>query len=244
MEIVPAIYILGEQCVALYKGSLEQKEIYNKSPLEYAAEFVSQGATKILIVDLDKSEFGTNLNLEIVKELRRETDAHLILAGGIRSMDAIARAFAMGMNQVCLGVSAEPVYVESIKKYGADKIIVGIKAKGDEVLTDQKLDFPLKVIDFAEKLPSFGVTQVLYKDVWKEGTEIHPNYDEIDRILRMTPLRVYASGGIGTKKHLKTLKEIGVKGAVIGRALYDENLYVKESLMEFSATHEAERSAQ
>ena len=235
MEIVPAIYILNEQCVALYKGSFEQKEVYNKSPLEYAKRFTSQGATKILIVDLDKSEFGTDVNLEMIKEIRAETDAHLVLAGGIRSMEGIAGAFEMGMNQVCLGVSAEPVYIESIKKYGADKIIVGIKAKGDEVLTDQKLDFPLRVIDFAEKLPSFGVTHVLYKDVWKEGTEIHPNYDEVDRILNMTPLKVYASGGIGTKKHLKTLKEIGVKGAVIGRALYDRNLSIEESLREFSA---------
>lgn len=235
MEIITAIYILNKQCVALYKGSFEQKEVYNKSPLEYAKSFVSRGATKILIVDLDKSEFDTDVNLEIVKEIRQEVDAHLILAGGIRSMEAITRAFEMGMNQVCLGVSAEPVYIESIKKYGANKIIVGIKAKGDEVLTDQELKFPLKVIDFAEKLPSFGVTQVLYKDVWKEGTEIHPNYDEVDRIIQMTPLQVYASGGIGTEKHLKTLKEIGIKGAVIGRAFYDRHLSLEESLEQFGA---------
>lgn len=205
------------------------------SPLKYAKMFVAQGVKKILIVDLDKSEFGTDVNFDIIKEIRNQLEINLILAGGIRSMEAIDAAFDMGMNQVCLGVSAEPVYIESIKKYGPEKIIVGIKAKGDEVLTDQKLAFPLRVIDFAEKLPKFGVTQVLYKDVWKEGTEIHPNYDEVDRIILMTPLKVYASGGIGTEKHLKTLKEMGAKGAIIGRAFYDRNLSIEESLEKYAA---------
>ena len=103
MEIIPAIYILNEQCVALYKGSFEQKEVYRKTPLEYSKMFVSQGATKLLIVDLDKSEFGTDINLETIKEIRAEVDTHLILAGGIRSIDAIEKAFEMGMDQVCLG---------------------------------------------------------------------------------------------------------------------------------------------
>jgi phosphoribosylformimino-5-aminoimidazole carboxamide ribotide isomerase len=234
MEIVPAIYLLNQQCVALYKGSFEQKDVYRRSPLEYVRQFIEEGASSLLIVDLDKSEFGTDVNKDLIREIREATDIPLILAGRIRTMEAIDEAFDNGMNYVVLGVSAEAVYKDSLKKYGADKIIVGVKAKGDEVLTDQKRDFPLRVIDFAERLPEFGFKKILYKDVWKEGTEIHPNYDEIDRILRMTPLEVYASGGIGRPKHLKTLKEIGVKGAVIGKALYERDIDLAESIQNFS----------
>lgn len=234
MEIIPAIYLLNGQCVALYKGSLEQKEIYRKSPLEFAKQFVNEGADALLIVDLDKSEYGSDENNELILEIRNAISVPLMLAGGIRTMDVIEQAFNNGMNYVVLGVSAESVYKESIQKYGSDKIIVGIKAKGDEVLTDQERKFPLRVIDFAETLPEFGVTKVLYKDVWKEGTEIHPNFDEVDRILQMTPLKVYASGGIGRAKHLKILKEIGTQGAVIGKALYERDIDLAESMREFA----------
>lgn len=225
MEIIPVLYILKGNIVALYKGSLEQKDTYKKKPLDFAKEFARMGANKMYIVDLDKSEFGTDENLEIIKKIREEIAADLMYGGGVRSIEAIEQCFKNGMNEVVLGVSAEEVYREAIKKYGPEKIIVGIKAKGDEVVTDMKITFPLRVIDFAENLPELGVKKVLYKDVWKESTKIGPNYDEPERILRMVPsLEVYYSGGIGTKKHLKTLKDIGVKGAMIGKALYEREI--------------------
>lgn len=230
MEIIPAIYILNGQTVALYKGSLEQKEVYRRTPLEFAQEFVSDGATSIYLIDLDASEYGSDRNVEILKGIRQKIKVPIMCAGGIRTLEAIKMLFDMGMDRLVLGVSAESVYKEAINQYRAEKIIVGIKAKGDEVLTDQKRKFPLRVIDFAENLPSIGVTTVLYKDVWKEGTQIGPNYDEVDRMLRMTPLGVYAAGGIGKTKHLKTLKEIGTKGAVIGKAFYERELYLKDCL--------------
>lgn len=227
MEIIPVIYILDGKAVALYKGQIEQKEVYSKSPLDYAKQFVDEGANKIYIVDLDASEFFRDTNLELVKEIRNNIDVDLMFAGGIRTMEKVKRSVDMGMNYIVLGVSAEKIYKEAIDTYGSDKIIVGIKAKGDEVITDEKRDFPLRAIELAESLPSFGVKQVLFKDLWKESTMIGPNYDEPDRILRMTGLEVYYSGGIGKEKNLKTLKEIGVKGAILGKALYEKVLYLE-----------------
>lgn len=235
MKIIPAIYVLDEKSVTLYKGDFEQKDVYRRSPLEYAKYFVKNGAKSLVLVDLDMSEYGKDVNQNMFREIRKNIEIELICAGGIRTMEAVDQAFEMGMNKVILGVSAEAIYSSSIKKYGSDKIIIGIKAKGDEVLTHQERKFPLRVIDLAESLPNYGVTTVLYKDVWKEGTKIHPNYDEVDRMLRMTSLKVYASGGIGTSKHLKTLQEIGAEGAVIGRALYDNDLNLAESINEFAA---------
>jgi len=224
MEIIPVIYILKGQVVALYKGSLEQKEVYRTSPVDLAKNMQSQGAHKILIVDLDASEFGDNRNQALIEDIRRSVSCELMIAGRIRTMEALDYNFQLGMNFVVLGVAARQIYVEAIKKYGADRVIVGIKAKGDEVLTDEKRLFPLRVIDFAEGLPELGVTQVLFKDIFKEGTQVNPNYDEIDRIMQMTPLEVYVSGGIGDDKNLRLLKKIGTKGAMIGKAIYEREL--------------------
>lgn len=228
MEIIPVIYILKGEAVALYKGHIDQKEVYRKSPPEYAKQFVNQGAKMIYLVDLDASEFLDDRNLPILKQIRKEIDIKLMCAGGIRTMEKLKRCLDMGMDHVVLGVSAEGIYKESIDTYGPDKVIVGIKAKGDEVITDKKRKFPLRVIELAEELPQYGVKQVLYKDLWKESTMIGPNYDEPDRILQMTNLEVYYSGGIGKEKNLKTLKRIGVKGAMIGKALYERELNLEE----------------
>lgn len=228
MEIIPALYILNGKIVALYKGSLEQKDSYRRSPLDFAKEFVRDGAQKLYLVDLDKSEFGTNENMQLLKEIRAEISVPLICGGGIRSLDDIDEHLGNGMDQIVLGVSVQKSYEEVIKKYGSDKIIIGIRAKGDEVVTDMERKFPLRVIDFAESLPEKGITQVFFQDVWKVSTQIGPNYDEPDRILRMLPLQVYYSGGIGKNKHLETLKEIGVKGAVIGKALYEREINIAD----------------
>lgn len=224
MEIIPTISIFEGKTVGFYKGDSEQKEIFRKTPLEYAKLFVRQGAKTIYIVDLDAA------NEEAIKEIRAQVDVELICAGKIRTMKKVKELFDAGINRVVLGVSAEPIYKEAIATYGDDKVIIGIKAKGDEVLTSAKLDFPLRVIDFAEKLDEYGVKYVLFKDMFKESTQVGPNYDEVDRMLQMTNLKVYASGGIGKKKHLDTLKDIGTEGAVIGKALYERELDLEELL--------------
>lgn len=224
MEIIPTISIFEGQTVGFYKGNSEQKEVFKKTPLDYAKLFVRQGAKTIYIVDLDAA------NDEVIKEIRSQIDVELICAGKIRTMEKVKQLFDLGINRIVLGVAAEPIYKEAILTYGDEKIIVGIKAKGDKVLTSVKRPFPLRVIDFAEKLHEYGVKYVLFKDMFKESTQVGPNYDEVDRMLQMTSLKVYASGGIGKKKHLETLKNIGTEGAVIGKAFYEHELDLEELL--------------
>lgn len=227
MEIIPTIPILDGQTVGFYKGDAEQKEIFNKTPLEYAKQFVREGAKSIYIVDLD----GSNED-EIIK-IRSEIDIEIICAGKIRTLEKVKYLFENEINRIVLGVAAEPIYKDAINQYGADKIIIGIKAKGDEVLTEVKRPFPLRVIDFAEKLPDYGVKYILFKDMWKESTMVGPNYDEVERMLNMTPLKVYASGGIGKMKHLDILKKIGTEGVVIGKALYENDLNLEDLLLNY-----------
>lgn len=242
MLIIPTIYIWNQRSVAVYKGDISQIQTYSKSPLEYAELFVKQGAKCIYLVDLNSSRFPDptdkmhGVNKDLIAKIKKSVNpaTELILGGGLRDEEEVKMLFETGIDKVVLGVSAENIYEKSIKLYGAEKIIVGVQAKGDEVITDQKLVFPLRVIDFAEKLTKFGVTQILYKDVFKEGTQINPNYDEVDRLLNMTTLKVYVSGGISKLKHLELLKKIGVHAAIIGKALYERELDLKELILSFS----------
>lgn len=233
MLIIPAIYILDGKCVTLYKGSIEQKDIYGKSPLEFAEDFILKGASTIFLIDLDASEFNKDTNHELIEKIRKQVDVNLILAGRIRKMEEVDMWLEKGFNQVVLGVSAKPVYKEAIDKYGPEKIIVGIKSKGDEVQTELETKFPIRVIDFAEKLPSLGVERVMFKDIWKEGTQIGPNYDEVDRMIQMLSLKVYVSGGIGKHKHLKLLNKINTYAAVVGKAYYENQIRISENITEF-----------
>ena len=242
MLIIPTIYIWNNESVAVYKGDISQIQRYRRSPLEFAQSFINDGAKHIYIVDLnasrnpDPADSMHSINKELISEMKRRIDpsCELILGGGIRDENEIKTLFETGIDKVVLGVSAEEIYAKSIQVYGPEKIIVGVQAKGDEVKTDQKLNFPLRVIDFAEKLSSYGVTQILYKDIFKEGTQVNPNYDEVDRLLNMTTLKVYASGGISKIKHLQLLEKIGVYGAIIGKAFYEHELSLRECLREFN----------
>jgi len=241
MLIIPTIYIWNKGSVAVYKGDLSQIEKYNRSPLRFAENFISEGAKYIYIVDLnasrhpDPKDSEHDINKEVIAELKKKIDPSvtLLLGGGIRTEEETKMLFDTGIDRVVLGVSAENIFKNAVLTHGTDKIIVGVQAKGDEVITDQKLDFPLRVIDFAERLSSYGVTQILYKDVFKEGTQINPNYDEVDRLLNMTKLKVYVSGGISKIKHLQLLEKLGVHAAIIGKAFYEHELNLQECLNVF-----------
>jgi phosphoribosylformimino-5-aminoimidazole carboxamide ribotide isomerase len=242
MLIIPTIYIWNKESVAVYKGDISQIERYRRTPIEFAKKFAREGAKQIYIVDLnssrnpDPSDNMHDINKKLIAEIKQEIDpkCELILGGGLRDENEIKMLFSTGIDKVVLGVSAEAIYSKSIKEYGADKIIVGVQAKGDEVKTDKETEFPLRVIDFAEKLASFGVTQILYKDIFKEGTQVHPNYDEVDRLLNMTSLKVYASGGISKITHLELLNKIGVYAAVIGKAFYENELSLSECVNRYN----------
>jgi len=242
MLIIPTIYIWNKQSVAVYKGDITHIEKYRRSPMQFAESFINDGAKNIYIVDLNSSRNPDpqdpmhGVNKELIAEMKRKIDpsCELILGGGIRDENEVKMFFETGIDKVVLGVSAEGIYKKSIEIYGADKIIVGVQAKGDEVKTDEKRNFPLRVIDFAEKLPEYGVTRILYKDIFKEGTQVNPNYDEIDRLLIMTSLKVYVSGGISKIKHLQLLKKIGVHAAIIGKAFYENELSLRECVQEFN----------
>lgn len=233
MEIIPAIYILDGRSVALYKGNYEQKQTYFRSPREMARQFEKEGAKKIHVVDLNGRRDGTFAQKEIVRSIVEAIKIPVQIEAGFQTIDDIQAAFQIGVDKIILRPVALNLVKEAIQKFGADKIIVEIQARGSNIVGDGGLPGgeTEDVVDFAEKLVPLGVKEVVYKDERSEGTLIHPNYDEVDRLFLITghDLKIYVSGGISEARHLKLLKKIGASGAIIGKAFYEHKISLAEA---------------
>jgi phosphoribosylformimino-5-aminoimidazole carboxamide ribotide isomerase len=246
MEIIPAIYILKGRCVALYKGKLDQKATYYKSPIQMARFFETEGAEKLHVVDVDALGDGGFLQKELLGRLASEVKIPVQVEASFQSIAQIEEALQLGIDKIVLRPVALPIIEEAIAKFGPEKIIIEVQAKGDELIMDgtphndpqspAKVDIVASasstgVVDFAEKLIPLGVKTIIYKDENSEGTLIHPNYDEVDRLVLITgkDLKIYVSGGIGDLKHITLLKKIGATGAIIGKAFFERILRVGEA---------------
>lgn len=234
MEIIPAIYILDGKCVALYKGNYDQKEIYYESPVRIARNFKKEGAQKLYVADLNGKMTQSLVQKDKVKEIIDAVDIPIQLEAGFNTLEDIQEALDLGVLQVILRSPPMDFVEKAISKFGAEKIIIQIFSKRQEVIDNHKKLRPddyTDVVEYAEKLVPLGVKYVIYKDQRSEGTLIHPNYDEIDRLFLVTGnnLKIYSSGGISEKNHLKLLKKIGASGAIIGKAFYENIISIKEA---------------
>lgn len=233
MQIIPAIYVLNGHCVALYKGSYEQKATYFKSPVEMAHHFQKEGAKRLHLVDLNGRHAQSFEQKEVVERVVKSVQIPVQLEAGFSTMAQIEEAFKLGVEKVALRPFALPLIKEALEKYGPEKIIVEIEAKGSGTVGagEASPGEPVDVVDFAEKLIPIGIKEVIYKDDRSEGTLIHPNYDEVDRLFLITgeSLKIYVSGGISDVKHVQLLKKIGASGAIIGKAFYERMLSLKEA---------------
>ena len=240
MEIIPVIYILDGRCVALYKGSYEQKATYMKSPIHMARFFEKEGAKIIHIVDLNGRKEGGTIQKELLQHLILEVQIPLQLEAAFSSLEAIRIAFGFGISKVVLRPRAYHIIQEAIRSFGPEKILVEIQAKGSMVtipipeISAGDTKTSLDIVDFAENLVTMGVKNIIYKNEYTEGTMINPSFDEVDRLIGVTgqDLNIYLSGGIGELKHLALLKKIGTTGAIIGKALYEKHFTFREALAE------------
>lgn len=234
MEIIPAIYILDGRCVALYKGSYDQKESYYKSPVDMAQYFERGGAKKIHLVDLNSRKEGHFTRRDIIKNISSAVKIPVQVEASFQNLEDMKIAFERGAAKIVIRPFALDAVEEAIKTFGPEKVIVEIQAKGSGVVGDGKTSDgePVDVVDFAEKLVPMGVKEVIYKDERSEGTMIHPNYDDVDRLILITgkDLNIFVSGGIAEPKHLLLLKKIGASGAIIGKAFYERKLTMAEAL--------------
>lgn len=222
MQITPVLYILDGKCVSLYKGDIKYKTTYPGKPSAYARSYAKVGLKRLLIVDLNAVESKKIINKKNIQEIVLENPSlEVQYTGGLATLDEVEVAFnELKLSKVMIGISGLTMLPSAINKFGADRVYSGVKAYGKDIISSA-LDKPYEVFDFAQELGGLGVKNFFYHDIYSEGTLIHPNYDEVERVIKTTDLNVFTGGGISQIKHLNLLRKIGVKGAYIGRALME-----------------------
>ncbi len=233
MHIYPAIDIKDNKAVRLYKGDFDKISVYENDPKTAAERFYSEGASKLHIVDLDGALSGKAPAFETIGRIAQNKEIFIELGGGIRTQKRIEEYFSLGVNRVILGTSAvndRDFLVSMIRKF-SDRIAVGVDTlNGYAALEGWKNISKTKGEDFLKELRDIGVQNVIYTDISRDGTLQGTNLALYERLSNIKGINIIASGGISTIDEITRLKEIGIYGAVLGKALYTGAIDLKQAL--------------
>jgi len=233
LDILPAIDIKDGRAVRLVQGELAATTTYGL-PIEVANDFVSQGTKWIHLVDLDAA-FGTGNNFELIREVIANVDIKVELSGGIRDDASLERALSTGCKRVNLGTAAieNPDWTaEVIAKHGA-KIAVGLDVRGHTLATRGWTEAGGNLFEMITKLDSAGCSRYIVTDVSKDGTLAGPNLELLREVCAATKTPIVASGGISSLQDLidlRTMSDIGIEGAIVGKAIYSGAFTIAQAL--------------
>ncbi len=232
MKIIPAIDIIDGKCVRLSKGDYDTKKIYHENPLDIAKEYEANGIQYLHLVDLDGAKAKTIKNLRTLEILSSQTNLIIDFGGGIKTRESLESAFNAGANQVTIGsiaVENPEICEEWISKFGVEKLILGADCLHRKVKTSGWLEnSDLDIIDFIQSYQNKGIQDVICTDISKDGMLEGPSFELYAEILSQSSISLIASGGISSIKDLDDLKALGCSGAIIGKALYEGNITLKE----------------
>lgn len=233
LELLPAVDVKGGQAVRLVQGELGSESNYG-SPLEAALDFQRAGAEWIHLVDLDAA-FGIGSNAELLAEVVGKLDIDVELSGGIRDDESLRRALATGCRRVNLGTAAleNPDWTARVIAEFGDRIAVGLDVRGRTLAARGWTKEGGDIFETLERLDRDGCARYVVTDVTKDGTLKGPNIDLLRSVCDVTKAPVVASGGISSLadiEALKSLVEIGVEGAIMGKALYAGAFTLEEAL--------------
>ena len=234
MEVIPAIDLRGGRCVRLYQGDYAQETVYSDDPVEVALRWQDMGAVRLHVVDLDGAAQGEPVNLDVIERIARSLKAPIQMGGGIRDMTAVERAISIGVERVVLGTSAvgNPDLVEAAcRRFGPDALIVGVDARDGLVATrGWRESSDVTAIDLVHRMKALGVRRFVYTDISRDGTMTEPNFQAIEEMMKSADAAVVASGGVSTVDHLRRLAGLGVEGAIVGKALYESAIDLREAI--------------
>lgn len=233
MKILPAIDIKNGKCVRLTQGDYNRVTEYGDDPVEVAKKWESQGADIIHIVDLDGAKSGQLINLEVIKKIVASVDIPIQIGGGIRTTDSVENYIDAGVMRVIIGTAAvtQPEWLKEMVAKHDSKICVSIDAINGNIATEGWQNvLTLNAVDYILELESIGVRTIVYTDISKDGMLKGPNFEMYEVIDKKTNVDIIASGGVTTLADVKRLKEIDMYGAIIGKALYDGVVDLKEAI--------------
>jgi phosphoribosylformimino-5-aminoimidazole carboxamide ribotide isomerase len=233
MRIIPAIDIIDGKCVRLSKGDYTTKKVYNESPLEVAKLFEAHGIQYLHLVDLDGAKSKHIVNHKILEDIASKTNLKIDFGGGLKTDKDLKIAFESGANQITGGsiaVKNPEIFKNWIKTFGNDKIILGADALNEKVaISGWQEDSNEDLIPFIKNYISKGISYVICTDISKDGMLEGPSFKLYKKILAETKeVKLIASGGISTFDELPKLAELGCEGTIIGKAIYENRISLKQ----------------
>ena len=233
IELIPAIDIIGGQCVRLTKGDYDQKTVYRNSPAEVAKEFEQIGFKRLHVVDLDGAKSKHIVNEQVLKAITAETNLVVDFGGGIKTDADIEKAFSAGASMVTIGsiaVTDPDRFMGWLEKYGASRIILGADVRNGKIsINGWKEDSGEALLPFMKKYIDAGVRNVLCTEISKDGTLAGPAIDLYKEMMATYPeLHLTASGGVSSIDDIKALEAAGIPAVVFGKAIYEGKINLKE----------------
>jgi phosphoribosylformimino-5-aminoimidazole carboxamide ribotide isomerase len=239
MLIIPAIDLHRGRCVRLYQGDPERETIYGENPVEVALQWEQLGAKMLHLVDLDGAFTGFSKNAELIRAIGDSVQVPLQLGGGIRTKEAAEKAFSIGISRVILGtmVIENPEIARDLAVEHGEAIIVGIDARdGNVAVKGWKESSAVSVLNLAGQIEEWGVKEIVYTDINRDGTLKGPDFKGLEAIIAATSLQVIVSGGVSSVADLEAIRPYGerIKGVIIGKALYSNQLTLPDAMAVFN----------
>ena len=238
MQIFPAIDLRGGQVVRLYQGDYDRETVYGTDPCAQAREFISAGARYLHVVDLDGARDGTLANFDSIAAIAKQGGLTIEVGGGIRTEERVRRYLDLGVGRCILGTIAVKDFdftARMAQTYG-DQIAVGVDARDGYVAVNGWKELSReKGVDFCRRLRDAGVRTVIYTDISRDGAEQGTNLELYEELVQIEGLDVTASGGVGSLEELRRLEQMGIRAAILGKALYDGRLDLRTVVEEVGA---------
>ena len=232
MRIIPAIDIIDGKCVRLTKGDYNTKKVYNENPLEVAKEFEANGIEYLHLVDLDGAKSKHIVNHNILESIATKTNLKVDFGGGLKSDDDLRIAFECGAHQITGGSIAAnnpDVFLAWLETYGSEKIILGADCKDRKIATNGWLEASeLDVVDFINDYELKGIQYVICTDIAKDGMLQGTSNALYTEIISKSNVKLIASGGVSSMQDLELVNAIGCEGVILGKAIYEGNITLKE----------------
>lgn len=232
MKIIPAIDIINGKCVRLTKGDYATKKIYSDSPVNVAKAFEDAGIKYLHVVDLDGAKSNSIVNHKVLNEIASSTNLIIDFGGGLKTSNDVAIAFENGAGKITAGsiaVKNPDMVYEWLQTYGPDKIILGADCLDRKIATGGWLETSDNdIISFITEYAGKSIEYVICTDISKDGMLQGPSIELYREILQETQVKLIASGGVSSIDDVIALKNIGCDGAIIGKAIYERNITLKQ----------------
>lgn len=221
----------------MYQGDYSQETVFSDDPVEVALRWQSLGATRLHLVDLDGAATGELCNLDIIKEIASAILVPTQLGGGIRQLETVEQLLKVGIERVILGTTAveNPELIKEVCYKFGESTIVSIDSREGHIATHGwQQQTELETIEFTQSMKQLGVKRFIYTDISRDGTLTEPDFPTIAELVDVIRLPIIIAGGISSLSQLKLLSQIGVEGAIVGKALYTGDINLKQALATIS----------